>query len=319
MNTVQIGNPNCSISQNNTTENTPMKTNRECKCLLCRMKMVVFQDKHIPWITLARIVYLSLMSIYPEKKFFSVKTDVPEFIQSHMSILSKLNQFSNPNKWRKSMLDAINHSRFFQSGKDEYRICGYWKLKDTSIPFVENLGCEESDSVNNNNNNFSGNCCQNCNNCNNNNNMNMNNNCNNNNNSQNNNQNNSQFIQSNESINSYEESYVQQSSELNDSNMFNQQMKIQMQYQNQMSQHMKNVQSLQQYYSLNIQMIKNNNQMLMQLYHQNQNNQFIQQQIVNEYRNNESLIQKYSEELYKISDCCDNYYSSACVFISPLF
>ncbi|BFU18281.1 hypothetical protein EHI8A_021100 [Entamoeba histolytica HM-1:IMSS-B] len=117
-----------------------------CCCLLCKMKKVVLQKNYIPWISLVRIFYLSLMSLYPYKTFFSVKSDIPDFIKTHWSILSQLSQFNGKSRWRKSMLDAINHSRFFQSGKDEYHVSGYWRLKDTSIPFVENWENESTKS-----------------------------------------------------------------------------------------------------------------------------------------------------------------------------
>ncbi|ELP87454.1 hypothetical protein EIN_097210 [Entamoeba invadens IP1] len=111
---------------------------QSCNCLFCRMKDVLILNRYIPWITLSRIFFLSLMTLYPSKNYFSVKTDIPDFIQSHWAVISKLSQFSEGGKWRKSMLDAINHSRYFESGKVEYHVSGFWKLKDTSIPFVEN-------------------------------------------------------------------------------------------------------------------------------------------------------------------------------------
>ena len=110
----------------------------ECNCLLCKLSDILIKNKYVPWITISRIFYLSLMELNPQQVYFSVKTDIPSFIKSHWKILSQLNQFTETSKWRKSMLDAINHSRFFQSGKEEYKICGYWKLKDVSIPVVDN-------------------------------------------------------------------------------------------------------------------------------------------------------------------------------------
>ncbi|EKE40716.1 hypothetical protein ENUP19_0274G0031 [Entamoeba nuttalli] len=127
-------------------ETTAVKQEQEleCTCLLCKMKLVILQNRYVPWISLARIFYLSLMTLYPSKIYFSVKTDVPDFIQSHWSILSQLSQFGTGSRWRKSMLDAINHSRFFQSGKCEYHVSGYWRLKDTSMPFIENWVGDET-------------------------------------------------------------------------------------------------------------------------------------------------------------------------------
>ncbi|ELP83678.1 hypothetical protein EIN_467920 [Entamoeba invadens IP1] len=114
----------------------------ECDCLLCKMQEVIQHNRYIPWITLSRIFYLSLMHKYPSQEYFSVKTDVPQLIESHWTIISKLSQFSE-DKWRKSLLDAINHSRFFISGKEHFHVSGFWKLKDTSIPFIENYVNDE--------------------------------------------------------------------------------------------------------------------------------------------------------------------------------
>ncbi|KAL7722184.1 Uncharacterized protein QTN25_000938 [Entamoeba marina] len=118
-----------------------------CTCLFCKMKAVILQNKYIPWITLARIFFLSLMALYPSKEYFSVKTDIPDFIHLHWKYLSRLSQFGEGTKWRKSMLDAINHSRYFESGKFQYHVSGYWKLKDLSVPFVENWTNTDFDIV----------------------------------------------------------------------------------------------------------------------------------------------------------------------------
>ena len=118
-----------------------------CTCLLCRMKMVIIDNKCIPWICLCRIFFLSLRSIHPDKEYFSVKTDVPDFIHSHWACLSKLDQFHDSAKWRKSMLDAINHSRYFESGKTLYHVSGYWKLKDTTMPTIENWQSNDKDTL----------------------------------------------------------------------------------------------------------------------------------------------------------------------------
>ncbi|KAL7714593.1 Uncharacterized protein QTN25_007898 [Entamoeba marina] len=136
-----------SISLNLPLGCTPKNENAICSCLFCRMKEVVFQNKYVPWITLARIFFLSLLALHPTKEYFSVKTDIPHFIQEHWCYLSTLEQFKEGSKWRKSMLDAINHSRYFESGKHIYHVSGYWKLKDLSVPFVENWLSSDLDIV----------------------------------------------------------------------------------------------------------------------------------------------------------------------------
>ena len=120
-------------------------------------------------------------------------------------------------------------------------------------------------------------------------------------------------MKNSENVSSYEESYIQQSSEL-----FDQQITNGQQFQNpQYTNTLQHIQNMQEYYLMNIQMITNNNQLLIQLYNQNSNNIVIQQQIVQEYQKNELLLQRYSEELYKISDSSDTCYSSACLLIRP--
>ena len=125
----------------------PEVVSKSCSCLFCKMRKVLIQSKYIPWITLARIIFLSLMTIFPQRDYFSVKTDVPDFVHSHWMYLEQLKQFSSGSKWRKSTLDAINHSRYFESGKNEYQVSGYWKLVERSIPYVENWEEIELDSA----------------------------------------------------------------------------------------------------------------------------------------------------------------------------
>ena len=248
---------------------------KKCHCLLCKMKMVVLQNKYIPWITLSRIFYLSLMSLHPEKQYFSVKTVIPNYIKSHWEILSKLTQFNDGAKWRKSMLDSINPSRFFQSGKDHFKISGYWKLKDTSIPFVENICSDECSDSN-------------------------------------------QMSPRNGEMMSNEDSFIVQSNEWSDQQNSGYQPQMMNQFQQSqnalwMQSQKQNVVSMQQYYLINLQMIRNNTQVLIQMYQQNVHNVLVQQQIAQEIQRNEELMRKYSEELYKISDCNDGCYSSSCL------
>nr|BAN42119.1 hypothetical protein [Entamoeba invadens] len=112
-------------------------TPRTCNCVFCRMKETLLQNKYIPWITLARLVFLSLSSLNTNKRYFSVKTDIPEYIHSHWDLFKRLNQFNSSTRWKKSILDAINHSRFFESGKIELHSPGFWKLKDNTIPLLD--------------------------------------------------------------------------------------------------------------------------------------------------------------------------------------
>lgn len=186
------------------------------------------------------------------------------------------------------MLDAINHSRFFQSGKDQYRISGYWKLKDTSIPFVENIASEEYCFHNGQNS------------------------------VEQTEQHNHQMgtmtghVLTHEMSSSNEDSYVQQSMECNDiqsahsithpMGMCNQQL-----------------QSMHQYYLLNIQMLRTNNQMLLQLYNQNTQDQMIQQHIISEIQKNEMTIRQHSQQLYNISQCDDTWYTSGCLTFRSVF
>ena len=107
------------------------ETKRECNCLVCKT-LTRSQPSAIKTTKLCVLIMKVLQEREPEKEFFTLKTDVNEFISSHWSLLSKLRQFQQKN-WRKCILDAFNHCTVIESGKDKFETRGIYRLKQNSF------------------------------------------------------------------------------------------------------------------------------------------------------------------------------------------
>ncbi|KAL7719571.1 Fork-head domain-containing protein [Entamoeba marina] len=106
-----------------------------CHCLLCEeFSESVKIQKRLAWTTLCRLSFLSMNTTNPSD-FVNVR-DLFIFIANHWDILGHLEQLKKKT-WKKSILDALNHSDFFQSGISQYHTNGYWKLVDTTIPNIK--------------------------------------------------------------------------------------------------------------------------------------------------------------------------------------
>ena len=102
-----------------------------CKCCLCK------EYEHIKGTTIkttkiCKIILMSLMDLKPDLEFYSLKADIHPFILRHWHLLINFSQFKNKN-WKKSILDAFNHSAGIESGKDFLQKTGYYRFKKTYL------------------------------------------------------------------------------------------------------------------------------------------------------------------------------------------
>ncbi|KAL7718818.1 Fork-head domain-containing protein [Entamoeba marina] len=106
-----------------------------CRCLLCvEFGDIVLNQKRLAWTTLCRLSFLSMNTANPSD-FINVR-DLFIFITNHWDVLGHLEQLKKK-MWKKSILDALNHSDFFQSGISQYHTNGYWKLLDITRPNIK--------------------------------------------------------------------------------------------------------------------------------------------------------------------------------------
>lgn len=64
----------------------PLKT-EQCDCMLCTRTAPPILSKCHTWAWIMRVVFYSLRDRYPEKKFFSLKNDVYEYMMNHWNTL----------------------------------------------------------------------------------------------------------------------------------------------------------------------------------------------------------------------------------------
>ncbi|KYR01227.1 hypothetical protein DLAC_02345 [Tieghemostelium lacteum] len=105
------------------------------KCALCERGQPPLLLKTPTWASIMRVVFYCLHLEYQDKEYFSLKTDVYEFMTCHWDKLY-INKKRSDN-WRKQVQDMLSHSKnVFESGLEKVKQNGYWKLKYTSDPWV---------------------------------------------------------------------------------------------------------------------------------------------------------------------------------------
>ncbi|EKE38237.1 hypothetical protein ENU1_172690 [Entamoeba nuttalli P19] len=139
----------------NNTDSTPISKDSQgkplqlCLCPLCINGIPNYNDTKtdlISWIYIIRIILFSLTKLYPQTEYFTLKKDIYGFVADHWYTFSTLKQLlifllvlTNPSKWKKSFLDALSHSPYFESGYSAYKTTGYWKLRVKDNPWLGNL------------------------------------------------------------------------------------------------------------------------------------------------------------------------------------
>lgn len=108
----------------------------KCQCLFCsEFSDVVLKQKRLAWTTLCRLAFLSIKR-KDNNEYVHVR-DLFNFFNDHWNNISHFEQLKKKT-WKKSILDALNHSDYFQSGINQFHTNGYWKLMDTSVPSIKN-------------------------------------------------------------------------------------------------------------------------------------------------------------------------------------
>ena len=101
--------------------------NPKCHCDVCQLTMNGKHDQ-LKTTTICVTILKVLTKMKPEQEFFSLKTDIHPFIQSHWNKLIQMKQFQQKN-WKKAILDAFNHCTMIESGKEQFEKRGLYKLK----------------------------------------------------------------------------------------------------------------------------------------------------------------------------------------------
>jgi len=114
---------------------SPAEEQDVCDCMLCERGAPLILSKCHTWAWIMRVVFYSLKERYPEKKFFSLKNDVYEYMMNHWNTLG-LDKKPSAN-WHKQIQDMLSHSRnIFESGMNHFRQNGFWRLKDLEDPWT---------------------------------------------------------------------------------------------------------------------------------------------------------------------------------------
>lgn len=114
---------------------SPEPEQDSCDCMLCERGAPTILSKCHTWAWIMRVVFYSLKERYPEKKFFSLKNDVYEYMMNHWNTLG-LDKKPSAN-WHKQIQDMLSHSRnIFESGMNHFRQNGFWRLKDLEDPWT---------------------------------------------------------------------------------------------------------------------------------------------------------------------------------------
>ncbi|ELP88231.1 hypothetical protein EIN_225540 [Entamoeba invadens IP1] len=127
-------------------DSTPVSEENEpyhlklCFCPLCTKGMTVLSKERsrnvISWQYICRVIFYCLSVVHKKNGYFSLKYDVHWFIVDHWYLFSQLEQFrTNPNKWKKAILDAMIHCSLFESGKSTMNKTGVWKLRKYEAPW----------------------------------------------------------------------------------------------------------------------------------------------------------------------------------------
>ncbi|EGG14703.1 hypothetical protein DFA_10961 [Cavenderia fasciculata] len=112
----------------------PQECKLGSKCVLCERGQPPILLKTPTWASIMKVVFYTLSAAYPEKEYFSLKTDVYEFMTSHWDRLY-MNKKKSDN-WRKQVQDMLSHSKnVFESGMDKIKQNGFWKLKTCTDPW----------------------------------------------------------------------------------------------------------------------------------------------------------------------------------------
>ncbi|KAF2073343.1 hypothetical protein CYY_005361 [Polysphondylium violaceum] len=127
-----------SQSCNNNNNNNNRLLNIQCtlnECLLCQRGQPDVLVKSPTWASIMRVVFFTLHNEMKEKQFFSLKTDVYDFMTTHWDVLCLHKKRSD--NWHKQIQDMLSHSKnIFESGMDKYKQNGFWRLKQAIDPWV---------------------------------------------------------------------------------------------------------------------------------------------------------------------------------------
>ncbi|KYR01638.1 hypothetical protein DLAC_01640 [Tieghemostelium lacteum] len=128
---------NSNNSKTNKKNNNNNNNNIVCslnECLLCNRGQPELLIKNPTWASIMRVVFFTLHQ-EKDKPFFSLKSDVYDFMTSHWDILC-MNKKRSDN-WHKQIQDMLSHSKnIFESGMDKYKQNGFWRLKQMNDPWV---------------------------------------------------------------------------------------------------------------------------------------------------------------------------------------
>ncbi len=88
--------PSMTLRSSTSSSNSPSTTSSStsctpsqdvCDCMLCTRPTPIILTKCHTWAWIMRVVFYSLRDRFPEKKFFSLKNDVYEYMMNHWSAL----------------------------------------------------------------------------------------------------------------------------------------------------------------------------------------------------------------------------------------
>ncbi|KAL7718517.1 Homologous-pairing protein 2 winged helix domain-containing protein [Entamoeba marina] len=117
------------MAEENTSFNCLVDPIITCNCCICQKEQFFrTANPKIKTTRLAVLILKSLKMLKPEIEYYSLKGDILPYISSHLHLFSNLKIFRGPN-FRKSLLDALNHSSLIESGREACHNRGYYRLR----------------------------------------------------------------------------------------------------------------------------------------------------------------------------------------------
>ncbi|KYQ92832.1 hypothetical protein DLAC_11625 [Tieghemostelium lacteum] len=107
-------------------------------CVLCSRGTPSALNNYPTWSAIMKVVLFTLHFSNPEKRYFSLKYDIYNFIKIHWDLLSLSKKKST--NWRKQIQDMLSHSKnIFSSGANIVGQSGYWGLNNICDPWAVNI------------------------------------------------------------------------------------------------------------------------------------------------------------------------------------
>eukprot|EP00026_Physarum_polycephalum_P008120 Phypoly_transcript_08198.p1 GENE.Phypoly_transcript_08198~~Phypoly_transcript_08198.p1 ORF type:complete len:333 (+),score=39.84 Phypoly_transcript_08198:400-1398(+) len=142
-------NPSTCLDQENSMQvDAKSSTCQLDNCLVCEKDTPFWLLTRNPtWSSIMRVVFYALMRMFPDKQYFSLRTDVYRFVVDHWQKICVSKKRSE--NWKKQLQDTLSHNKkLFASGYSQYKQNGYWGLRQVIDPWAVSDYADDDDDEN---------------------------------------------------------------------------------------------------------------------------------------------------------------------------